>query len=39
MAVITQTLPMKLSPELDFDQNSASAFGDSLARETLKKTF
>ena len=29
MAVITQALPITLSPELDFDQNDASAFGES----------
>jgi len=30
MAPITQALPFTLSPELDFDQNAASTFGDSL---------
>jgi Rps23 Pro-64 3,4-dihydroxylase Tpa1-like proline 4-hydroxylase len=38
MAVITQALPITLSPELDFDQNDASAFGESLTGQYVQAT-
>lgn len=38
MAPITQALPMTLSPELDFDQNAASALGSSLASRYIQAT-
>lgn len=38
MTPITQALPITLSPELDFDQNAASAFGDSLANRYIQAT-
>ncbi|MEX5669290.1 2OG-Fe(II) oxygenase, partial [Pseudomonas neuropathica] len=38
MTAITQTLPITLSPELDFDQNAASTFGHSLASSYVQAT-
>ena len=38
MAPITQALPITLSPELDFDQNAASAFGASLTGSYVQAT-
>jgi hypothetical protein len=38
MAPIIQTLPITLSPELDFDQNAASAFGYSLTSHYIQAT-
>jgi Rps23 Pro-64 3,4-dihydroxylase Tpa1-like proline 4-hydroxylase len=38
MQANTQTLPITLTPELDFNQNAASAFGESLTREYTQAT-
>ena len=34
----TRTLPITLAPELDFDQNAASAFGESLSSQYIQAT-